>query len=630
MSFLNSVPRAPGVRSAFAVACGFVLVAPFGVRAADADHVGQVVVTATRSPTRISNLSADVTVIERDQIDASAGRSLADLLSGSPGIQSASNGGLGKNSSVFIRGGDAKQSIVLIDGVRYGSATTGAPSIDNIPLDQIERIEIVRGALASLYGADAASGVVQIFTRRETSGKPLVSGSATLGSDRYHGLSVGVSGGVDQLTYSVRAQTVGTAGFSATNPRVGVSSYNADRDGFRQQSLSANLGLGLSKGWRIEGNLLRSDGVNRYDDGVARSGVSKDTRAELTTQVAGIKLLGQMAPGWKSSVQASHTLDVSDTTVANKSSYLGRIATAQQQLIWENQIGTPLGTALVAVESLRQSIENSTKQFPVTQRRIDGLVLGLSGHRGAHDWQLSARRDRNSQFGTQDTGSIGYGVHLSEAWRLGGAVGTSFVAPSFNQLYWPGYGTPDLQPQRGLNKELSLAWEAGEHAARLTRYDNRIRDFILISPTSASNIKRVSLSGWTLSYQTATQTGIGQLYGVGSLDWLDAHNEADGSKLVRRADRFGTIRVGLDRSVVKYEVSLKGSAGAVDNNASFVRDRLPGYALWGASVAWRVHPDWKLSLRADNLGDRTYEKIWGYNQAGAQVFLTLAYAPGSR
>ena len=113
-------------------------------------------------------------------------------------------------------------------------------------------------------------------------------GSATLGSDRYHGLSVGVSGGADQLTYSVRAQTVGTAGFSATNPRVGASSYNADRDGFRQQSLSANLGLGLSKGWRIEGNLLRSDGVSRYDDGVAASGVSKDTRAELTTQVAGM------------------------------------------------------------------------------------------------------------------------------------------------------------------------------------------------------------------------------------------------------------------------------------------------------------------------------------------------------
>ncbi len=625
MSFLNSVPRAPGVRSALAVACGLVLAAPLAVRASDTEDVGQVVVTATRSPTRISNLSADVTVIEREEVAAAAGKTLAELLAGSPGIQISSNGGLGKNSSVFIRGGDARQTVLLIDGVRYGSATTGTPSLDNIPLDQVERIEIVRGALASLYGADAASGVIQIFTRRGT-GLPRWEGSATVGTQRYHSVSAGVSGGAERLSYSVRAQTVGTAGFSATNRRVGTSLYNADRDGFQQQSLTANLGWALAPGWRLEGNLLRSDGVNWYDDGVASSGASKDTRADLESQVAGIKLSGQLLPAWRTTVRASHTQDVSDTTVANKSSYVSRIATSQQQLTWENHVRTPVGNALLAVESLRQSIENSTKQFPVTQRRIDGLVLGLTGHHGIQDWQLSARRDRNSQFGTQDTGSVGYGVRLNQAWRLGGSMGTSFVAPSFNQLYWPGFGSPGLQPQRGLNKEVALSWEEGGHAARITHYDNRIRDFILISPTSASNVKRVTLSGWTVSGQTSTEVSVGRLYASGSLDWLDARNDADGSKLVRRADRSGTVRIGLDRGPAKYEVSVKGSSGSPDSSAKY----LSGYALWGASVAWRLHSDWNLSVRADNIGNREYQKSWGYNQPGAQVFLTLAYTPGSR
>lgn len=630
MLYVNSVRVAPGVRSALAVACGLVLSAAQTAWAAE-DDVGPVVVTATRTPTRVSNLVADITVIDRAQIEQAAGRSLTSLLSDVPGLQVSSHGGIGQASSVFIRGGDAKQTQLLIDGVRYGSATLGEPSFDNIPLDQIDHIEIVRGSLASLYGADAASGVVQIFTRQ---GRPgfAPSASVTLGSDRYYAVSAGFSGGQDNLTYSLGTSTLATAGFNATNPNVG-DDYNADRDGFSQRSLTARMGYKFTDAWRLDGTLLRSNGVSKFDDGTAFSGPTPDTNLDLSSSVSGLTLTGRIGADWRTVLRVSQTQDVSDGTVAFQTWNEGRFATTQTQWTWENQVATPLGSALLALEQLKQDVGASSKKYDVSSRTINALVLGLSGSSGVHDWQLSARQDNNSQFGNEATGSAGYGLKLGSDWKVAGSMGTSFVAPSFNQLYYPGYGTPGLLPQRGFNKEVSVSWAQTDREVRLTRYDNRIHNFIQTEKKSSSNLDGVRLSGWTLSGTIGQETSIGRVFASGSFDWLDAHNMADDSKLVRRADRFSTLRTGVQQGSLSYEVSVKGSDGSYDKayDADFnpYQVRLKGYTLFGAAIRYAVAPGWSLALRLDNIGNHAYETAYGYNQARNQAFLTLSYAPKS-
>ena len=126
----------------------------------------QVIVTATRVPVPVNQLVAEVTVIDRAAIERSEGRTLVELLAQQPGLQFASNGGLGKTATLFIRGLEGRHTLLLVDGVRLGSATVGTPSLDNLPLEAVERIEIVRGPMSAVYGSGAFGGVIQVFTRQ--------------------------------------------------------------------------------------------------------------------------------------------------------------------------------------------------------------------------------------------------------------------------------------------------------------------------------------------------------------------------------------------------------------------------------------------------------------------------------
>ena len=243
--------------------------------ATSTSKVEEVIVTGTRTPTRVDEALGDVTVISRDQIEQSTGKTLAELLGQQAGVQFWANGGLGKASSVSLRGLEARHTLLLIDGVRYSSATLGTPTWENIPIESIERIEIVRGPLSGLYGSDAVGGVIQIFTRR---GKEGLRGNAvaTVGSKRFGQLGGGLSFGQGAFDGSLQVQRTENRGFSATNSRVPFGSYNADNDGFRQNSGSAQLGRKIGGGWRADARLLQSDGVTQYDDGPGAD--AKETR----------------------------------------------------------------------------------------------------------------------------------------------------------------------------------------------------------------------------------------------------------------------------------------------------------------------------------------------------------------
>lgn len=602
------------------VACAIALGAlparaqPNNGAAADA-----IIVTGTRTPQRVDQALAEVSVIDRARIEASAGRTLAELLSTESGVQFWSNGGLGKAASVSLRGLETRHTLLLIDGVRYGSATLGTPSWDNIALDAIERIEIVRGPMSGLYGSDAVGGVIQIFTRRGQTGLH-PQASATLGSRNYGEVAAGARFGSGALDGSLRMQHRRTNGISATNPRVPFGSHNPDDDGFEQTSVSARLGLRMDT-WRADAMLLKSVGTSQFDDGPGA-----DSKAELRTGVLSAQVSGPVSAGWRTAFKLGRSQDDS-ITLASASPYteLGNIGTTQTQLSWENQIATPLGTALVLAERVQQEVERPGTPFAVSERKMSGLALGLNGQAGAHGWQANVRSDRNSQFGRQTTGSLAYGYALTPSVRATASLGTSFVAPSFNQLYYPGFGNPNLLPEEGRQREVGLVWRHGTVTSRLVHFDNRIRSYISSGPLP-TNIPRAKVDGISASVNAV----MGAWTLAASIDSLRPVNDTAGAAnfgkiLPRRVQDAGRLSLQWQTGDTQLGASLQAFGERFDNAANSLR--LGGYATLDLRAQWALSRAWTVYGRLHNALDKRYETVAGYNQPGREMHLTLQWSP---
>lgn len=571
----------------------------------------ETVVTATRSATRADELVSEVVVINRQDIENSTARTLAELLVRSAGLQMSANGGDGKASSVYIRGTEARHTILLIDGVRYGSATLGTPVWETVPLEAIDRIEVLKGPASALYGSDGVGGVVQIFTRKGRAGfHPYA--SATLGSERYRAWSAGFGGGEGALSYSLGVQQKREQGFSATNPKVQFGNYNPDVDPFNQDSLNASLGLEINKDWSVNANLLYTDGVTHLDDGPGR-----DARTTIRSSVAGLGLKGRVLPNWRTEFSVGQGVDTSDAIVA---AFLpSNFKTTQDQWTWQNNIDTPVGVVLAGLDHRVQKVSGSTA-YTVTQRTIRGLFVGLNGSAGNHSWQVNARRDDNSQFGGTSTGFAGYGYRISPAWRAHASYGTSFVAPSFNQLYYPGFGNAALQPETGKNLDLGVTWSAAGHEVKLIRFDNKIRGY-MTNTTLPVNIPRTRIDGWTLGYEGR----VGKLALRASYDALDPRNETSGLQLPRRAKSQTTLGADYALGAWRFGGSVLNVGQRFDDVANKLV--LASYTTVDLYADYAVAKDWSLQARINNLTDKQYETAYGYNQPGRGVFVTLRWQP---
>lgn len=593
---------------------------PSQVRADTTTAMSQtLVVTGTRTPQRVDQALAEVTVIDRTRIEAAAGRTLPELLAREAGVQFSSNGGLGTFASVSLRGLEARHTLLLIDGVRYGSATVGTPSWENLPLDAIERIEIVRGPLSGLYGSDAVGGVVQIFTRRGARGMTADT-TIMVGSHRRGEASAGFRFGQDALDGALRVQHLQQDGFSATNEREPFGSFDPDNDGFRQTSVSAAAGAKLGT-WRADASLLASRGRSRYDDG---PGV--DSQAALRSQVLAATFTGPIVGDWRSTLRLARSIDEYET-IATASTFtdLGTTGSVQRQFSWENSVASPLGDVLGVVERLDQEVSRPGTPFDVSGRSITGIAVGLNGRSGAHGWQANVRRDRNSQFGAHTTGTVAYGVDLASGLRVAASWGTSFVAPSFNQLYFPGFGNPDLLPEKGKQSELSLRWNFGAGSARLAYVDNRIRGYIPSGPLP-TNVPRTRIDGVTASVEGAVSA-----WTLGaSLDLLEPRNDTAGSadvgkRLPRRAAQSARVAADWQHGSVTLGGTLAAHGSRFDDAANTMR--MAGYAALDLRAAWRLGTDWHLGFSLNNLLDKRYETAFGYNQPGREAFVSLRWAP---
>ncbi|HRF74915.1 MAG TPA: TonB-dependent receptor plug domain-containing protein, partial [Accumulibacter sp.] len=275
-----------------------------------------IVVTATRQATRSNELTSDVSVITREEIDQAGQSTLEQLLARQPGIQYTANGGPGTNSGVFIRGASSNQSIVLIDGLRIGSATNGSAALARIPMDQIERIEILRGPASSLYGADAIGGVIQIFTR-QGAGPARVNASTGYGTYGTTDTTVGVSGGTELVSYSVQAGYLDTGSFNAVHNKNNIF-YDPDNDGYRNSNLSANFSVRPATGQEIGVNLLASDGTNQYDSNdFSARGAAKNYNSDQTIGSYSIYSRNRLNQAWTSTLRLGRSTDAAKDYAGN-------------------------------------------------------------------------------------------------------------------------------------------------------------------------------------------------------------------------------------------------------------------------------------------------------------------------
>lgn len=598
---------------------------------AAAQPAPSVVVTGSREPLSSERLAADVVVIGTETLRNTTADSLADLLRREAGVQISRSGGPGQSTGLFIRGTSSQQSVVLIDGVRVGSATLGFAALEALSLASAERIEVLRGPGSSLYGADAVGGVVQIVTPRG-GGDNRFSGRAAIGGYGSSEWSAGFSGGVGALDLAAALSSERSDGVSALRPGDAFGNYNPDDDGYGLDTAQLRLGLAPAAGHRLGLMLLRSRLDSQYDGSeflppTFAQDASADFRRNLDTEVTALDWRGTLAAGVVGSARASRSVDDSLDGGRVKERFRTEREQIAAQLAWQTGV---LGQFVAAIEHDDDQAQATTYTADVRRRTTAG-VLELTGNRGPWSWQGDLRLDDSSDFGSVTTGRLGGGWRWAPGWKLRALAGNTFRAPSFNDLYYPGYGVPTLQPERGRSVEAGVSWQGGGSEASATVYRNRVSDLIGYEPDRsrcpadpaydfgcAANVKSATLQGATL---TAARRA-GPLVLKAQYDWLDASDDTTGEPLPRRAEHQGTL-------------GAEGTAGAWiwAANLLYVGSRPDGGKQLAAettldlAATWRIAGPWSLQAKLLNATDEDREPVRDYQGLGRQAWLVLRYAP---
>jgi vitamin B12 transporter len=590
-----------------------------------------VVVTGSREPLAPERLAGDVVVIDADTLRDTTADSLADLLRREAGVQISRSGGPGQSTGLFIRGTSSQQSVVLVDGVRVGSATLGFAALEALSLATAERIEVLRGPGSSLYGADAVGGVVQIVTPRGGPDNRLVA-RAALGGYGSGEWSAGLRGTSGMLDLAAALSSERSDGVSALRPGDAFGNFNPDADGYRLDSAQLRLGLTPAAGHRIGLALLRTRLESQYDGSEFlppdyAQDASADFRRQVDTEVTALDWRGSLATDLVATARASRSVDDSLDGGRVKERFHTEREQLAAQLAW--QAGRA-GQLVAALEHDDDRAQATTYGADVRRRNTAG-VLELTGSDGPWSWQGDLRLDDNSDFGSVTTGRLGGGWRFAPGWRLRALAGTTFRAPSFNDLYYPGYGVATLQPERGRSIEAGLAWHGAASQAAVTVYRNRVRDLIGYESDRsrcpadpaydfgcAANVKSATLQGATLA--AVQRAGAWRL--KAQFDWLDASDDATGEPLPRRADRQGTLGADWTAGSWTWVASLLYLGERPDGGKSLAAE-----TTLDLGATWQFAGPWALQAKLLNATDVDREPARDYQAPGRQAWLVLRYAP---
>lgn len=596
-------------------------------------ELDKIVVTATRTPTKTSNVIAQTRVIDSEELQRYQGQTVNDVLKNQPGINITQSGGMGTISNFYMRGYDSKQVLVIIDGIRYSSISTGTPSLNLLSADQIDRIEILYGASgSSIYGSDAMGGVIQIFTKGNSVEQSNV--SATVGYGSHNHYQAGVTGQLknDTSSLSLGVSRNKTDGFNAI-ANSNSFDYNADDDGFEstnaslglQHKLSDSLSAGLSALYSDSTTDIDSAGTafpNAYSDqknGSANAFIQHQTPLTLT----------KLSYGQSIDKLTSHDNNSINYQEGSK------FDTTQEQARLESQINAQPGTVTIGAEWLSQKLDASDvldfsngtpaqTAYDPDDRTVRSAFVGYQLADTYYDLQANYRVDDNSQYGNESTYNIGAALRPLDGVRIGASYATGFRAPTFNDLYYPGYNNPDLKPESSKNTEVFVEYNKGNQISRLTGYHADVEDLIGGNTnTGEAKIKGVSLtSDWRID---------SFLFGLG-YDYLDAKDKTANSAnynndLVYRPKNSGLIYIGYQQPTFDLRLEAKHTDDRFSDVAN--QTKLDSYTLVNLSGSVYITPNLRANLRVDNLTDEDYtlSNQFGteYATDGINYFTSLTY-----
>ena len=599
----------------------------------DALKLPQTLISGNRQVQTRSDSSSANSVFTRDDIDRLQPTSLTDLLGRVPGVQIARSGGRGGLPGIYIRGTKSAQSLVLVDGQRMANATSADSNLQYLNIDQIERVEVLRGSRSVIYGSDAIGGVIQVFTRRGADQAPQLRVRSAVGSYGSSQNSVGISGGDALTRFNLSTSLEETAGVNRTHESFPSDS---DHDAYRNKSLSLNLSHTLSDDIEVGLSALKNTGKTELDNGFGRwdpktSSVSgQQLYSDFDISSVSSFIDAQLTERWNSRLELGHS-ENREKTRDKLSPDIASFNTYRDSLNWQNNLTlTDQHSLIVGADAYEDRVRSSTV-FDEDSRWNRAAFIQ---HRFQGDYfstELGLRHDQNQQFGNQNTWSASLTVPLNASNDVLLSYSEGFRAPTFNDLYYPQFGNPRLKPEHSKSYELQWRSQLSEDSRLETSlYRTDIRDAIVADADFIQqNIGAARVTGFESALH---QQWFGWQSSLG-IAIIDPRDRESGHTLGRRARR--TLSLDLDRQFDRLGVGASWQAVSSSFNDEDNTQPIAGYGLLGLRGNWQASPQVRLDLKVDNLLDKTFTRAlysfdgsyYGYREERRSVQLAVTWTP---
>lgn len=592
-----------------------------------------VLISANRQVEARNDSSAANTVFTREDIDRLQPDSIADLLRRVPGVQVAQTGGRGSLPGVYIRGTQSAQSLVLVDGQRIGNSTSGDSNLQHINIEQVERVEVLRGSRSAIYGSDAIGGVIQIFTRRgdEQGLQPRL--HMGFGSHQTWERSLGLSGGDERTRFNLGTSLDETAGINRTR-----QSYpsDGDHDEYRNKSLSLSLSHALTDGIEVGANLLDNRGKSAFDNPFGRfdpatfESLQQQPYSEFDVSSVSSYLDARVNDLWKTRLEFGHS-ENREKTLDKLSDERSVFNTYRDSLTWQNDLTLNEHNSLILGGDWYEDRINSSTDFNEDSRWNRAAFIQHRYQTDRFSTELGLRHDDNQQFGGQNSWSGTFTLPLNPDNDILLSYSEGFRAPTFNDLYYPDFSNPDLKPET--SKSYELQWRSQltqDSRLEASLYRTDLEDAIIFGSNSRpQNVASARINGFEAALK---QELFGWQSNLGAAI-IDPRDRDTGHTLARRARR--TLSLDLDRQFDR--LGLGASWQAVSGSYDDLNNQQPlgGYALLGLRSSWELNREIKLELKVDNLLDKDYSRVlyshegsqYGYREEGRTWMFGVTWTP---
>jgi len=590
-------------------------------------------ISANRQVEARNDSSAANTVFTREDIDRLQPSDLPDLLRRVPGVQVAQTGGRGSLPGVYIRGTQSAQSLVLVDGQRIGNSTSGDSNLQHLNIEQIERVEVLRGSRSVIYGSDAIGGVIQIFTRRGNGQGLQPRLHMGLGSNQSWERSLGLSGGDDKTRFNLGASLNESAGIDRTH-----DSYpsDGDHDAYRNQSISLSLSHALTDDIEVGANLLDNRGKSEFDNPFGRYDFATDRSyqqqpySDFNVSSLNSYVDARVNERWKTRVEFGHT-ENREKTFDKLSDERTVFNTYRDSLNWQNDLTLDARNSLILGGDWYEDRINSSTAFDEDSRWNRAAFIQHRYQGDSFSTELGLRHDDNQQFGAQNTWSGTFTLPLNPDNDVLLSYSEGFRAPTFNDLYYPDFSNPDLKPET--SKSYELQWRSQlSDSSRLEAsiYRTDLEDAIIFGSNSRpENVASARINGFEAALKQ-------ELFGWQSnlgVSIIDPRDRDSGHTLARRARR--TLNWDLDRQFDRLSLGASWQAVSSSYDDRDNQQSLGGYALFGLRSSWALNREIKLDLKVDNLFDKGYSRAnysydgsqYGYREEGRVWMFGVTWTP---